>query len=132
MIRFLANSAVSIGAAAVGLVVAASVLDRMAITVLSVVAVAVIFAVLAVVLGPFVTKVALQHAPAVRGGIGIVTTFIALVITDLVSDGLSISGVTTWVLATLIVWIATMIASLVLPVVLARAGVEALRDDRGR
>jgi putative membrane protein len=132
VIRFLANSAVSIGAAAVGLVVAASVLDRMAINVLSVVAVALSFAVLAGVLGPFVTKVALQNAPAVHGGIGIVTTFIALVITDLVSDGLSISGVTTWVLATLIVWIATMIASLLLPLILARAGVEALRDDRRR
>lgn len=132
MVRFLANSAVSIGAAAVGLVVAASVLDRMAINVLSVVVVAVIFAVLAEVLGPFVTKVALQNAPAVHGGIGIVTTFIALVITDLVSDGLSISGVTTWVLATLIVWIATMIASLVRPLVLARAGVETPRDDRRR
>lgn len=132
MIRFLAKSAVSIGAAAVGLVIAASVLDRMAIDVLSVVAVAVIFAVLAAVLGPFVTKVALQNAPAVHGGVGIVTTFIALVITDVASDGLSISGVTTWVLATLIVWIATMIASLVLPLVLARAGVETLRDDRRR
>ena len=53
-------------------------------------------------------------------------------ITDLVSDGLTIRGATTWILATLIVWLATMLASILLPVILVKAGVESLRDDKRR
>jgi uncharacterized membrane protein YvlD (DUF360 family) len=132
VIRFLIGLAISVGAAAVGLIVAASVLDRMSLDTLSLLVTAVIFAVVAGLLGPFVTRTALRSAPAVMGGIGLVTTFFALVITDLITDGLSISGFSTWVLATLIVWVATLIATLLIPWILLRAGVEALRDDKRR
>jgi Mycobacterial 4 TMS phage holin, superfamily IV len=130
MIRFLIGLAISVGAAAVGLIVAASLLDRMSVDTLSLLAA--IFAVVAGLLGPFVARTALRSAPAVMGGIGLITTFIALVVTVLITDGLSISGFSTWVLATLIVWVATLIATLLIPWLLLRAGVEALRDDRGR
>ncbi len=133
MIRFLVRTAVSVGAAAVGLIIAAVVLDRMALDAVPLVAVVVIFAALNGVLGPFVGKVAMRNAPALLGAIGLVTTFAALVITDLLSDGLTINGVTTWILATLIVWLTSMLASILLPVILVRAGVNSLRDvDRPR
>jgi Mycobacterial 4 TMS phage holin, superfamily IV len=132
VIRFLIRTAVSVGAAAVGLIVAAALLDKMALDAVSFVVVVVIFAVVGGLLGPFVVKTAMRNAPAVMGGIGLVTTFVALLITDLISDGLTISGLTTWILATLIVWLATMLASILLPVILVKAGVEALRDDNRR
>lgn len=132
MIRFVLRLAISVGAAAVGLVVAASLLDKMSLDVVSLIVTAAIFAVVSGLLGPFVVSRALRHAPAIMGGIGLVTTFVALLITDLISDGLSISGVSTWVIATLIVWAATLIAMLLLPWILIRAGVDALRDDPKR
>ena len=39
---------------------------------------------------------------------------VALLITDILSDGLDIEGVGTWILATLIVWVCTMVATLIL------------------
>jgi uncharacterized membrane protein YvlD (DUF360 family) len=132
VIRFLLRLAISVGAAAVGLVVAASLLDKMSLDVVSLIVTAAIFAVLSGLLGPFVVSLALRNVPAIMGGIGLVTTFLALLVTDLITDGLSISGLSTWVIATLIVWASTLIATLLLPWILIRAGVEALRDDQKR
>ena len=49
------------------------------------------------------------------------TTFIALLVRDLATDGLQIEGAGTWVLATLLI-----------PVFLVKAGVESARDNRNR
>ena len=38
-----------------------------------------------------------------------------MIVTDLVSDVLSISGIGTWIAATVIVWIAALLAAFVLP-----------------
>ncbi len=56
-----------------------------------------------------------RYAEAFKSGSSLVTTFLALLITALVSDGLKISGIVTWILATIIVWLATMIAGVILP-----------------
>jgi hypothetical protein len=47
--------------------------------------------------------------------VALIATLIALVIADLLSDGLSISGVGTYVLAAVIVWAASLIAAFILP-----------------
>jgi hypothetical protein len=49
-----------------------------------------------------------------------------LLITDVVSDGLSIEGVGTWLLATVIVWLGTLLAG----VILVRLFLEERRDER--
>ena len=54
------------------------------------------------------------------------TTFLALLITDLLSDGLSIEGASTWLLATVIVWLGTLLAG----VILLRLFVDERRDER--
>ncbi len=56
-----------------------------------------------------------KHAPRVLGGIGLVSTFVALLVASLVPDGLTISGITTGILASLIVWIVTAIGGWLLP-----------------
>ena len=53
-------------------------------------------------------------APAISSGVALIATFVALLVTDVLSDGLDIEGAGTWVLATLIVWVCTMVATLVL------------------
>ncbi len=128
MIRFLINAAIYLGAAAVGLVVAALVLDDFTVDVGPFIVVVAIFAALQGVLAPFITRTAHRNAPALVGGAGLITTFVALVLTDVISDGLTIRGVGTWIVATLIVWIATMIASLLLPVFFVKKAVDERRD----
>ena len=55
------------------------------------------------------------HFPAAIGGIALVATFVSLVITVAISDGISISGVVTWIAATFIVWLAALLAMFILP-----------------
>ena len=131
MIRFLIRTAVFLVSTAIGLVVAMLVLDDMSIDATAFVVVVVIVAVLQAVLAPFLAKSTARNAPALLGGVGLISTFIALVVANVAVDGLTITGVSTWVLATLIVWIVTMIASFLLPVILVKLGVEKARDRRG-
>ena len=52
------------------------------------------------------------HSEArVLGAVGLASTFVALLLTNLISSGLAIKGVGTWILATLIVWVVTMLAT---------------------
>jgi hypothetical protein len=128
VIRFLISAAIFLASAAIGLLVANAVLDDMSVDAASFVVVVVVFAALQGVLQPFVAKMARQYAPPLLGGIGLVTTFVALIITSLVSDGLVISGFDTWVFAALIVWIVTMIATLLLPLIFVK---KAVGERRG-
>jgi hypothetical protein len=66
------------------------------------------------VLEPFIEKVGSEHGSIISAGSSLIATFLALLLTDLVSDGLEIEGVVTWVLATLIVWPCTALATWIL------------------
>jgi hypothetical protein len=46
--------------------------------------------------------------------VGLVAAFVALLITDILSDDLEIEGVVTWILASLIVWIGAIAADLLI------------------
>ena len=118
MIRLLLRTVLALLGNALGLWIASLILDDMSISGAAFVLAVVIFTVLTVVLQPLITKVAMQNAPALQGSSALVTTLLALVITDLVSDGLSISGAITWVLATVIIWLVTMVAGVLLPMFL--------------
>ena len=72
---------------------------------------------------------ALKYASAFMGGTALAATLIALIVTSLIGDSLQIDDAATWIAATVIVWLFTAIASLVLPLLLIKAGSEHLRDD---
>lgn len=118
MIRLLARLVLNLLATAVGLLAAALLLDSFSINGASFVIAVVIFSLSTTILSPLVAKIALTSAPFLMGGIALVSTFIGLLITDLISDGISITGLSTWFLATLIIWIFSIIANLVLPLVI--------------
>lgn len=119
MIRLLIRCAFFLGSAAVGILAAVWLLPEVSVTATGFVTAVVLFAVAQSVLSPFITKIAAKNAPAFLGGIGLVSTFVALVIAS-AFGGLSISGWRTWVLATLVVWLVTALATLVLPLVFLR------------
>ena len=61
------------------------------------------------------------------GATALIATLVSLVITDLLSDGLSISGLGTWIAAAVIVWLAALVAAFVLPFLGLK---KYLEDDR--
>lgn len=130
MIRFLVRAGIFLGSAAVGLLVASLLVDQMYISATSFLIVVVIFAALQSVLAPFLAKTTARNAPALLGAAGLLSTFLALLITTVVSDGLSISGASSWLVASLIVWLVTMLATLLLPWLLVKAGVQQARQRR--
>ena len=128
MIRMLLRAVVFVVSAAIGLLVAAAVVDGVRVTASGLLVAVVVFAVLQSVLAPFLAKVAARNAPAFLGGIGLVSTVVALFVATLVGDALTISGgLGTWVAATVVVWLVTALATLALPVLLARLGLETRR-----
>ncbi|MCE0487804.1 phage holin family protein [Ornithinimicrobium sediminis] len=132
MVRLLLSAALFLASAAIGLGAALLLVDEMSVDLTSFIFVVVIFAVLQSVLAPFMARVAARNAPALLGGVGLITTVVSLLITTQVSDGLTIDGgIGPWLLASLVVWLVTMLATLLLPFLLAAFGVKALRENRG-
>lgn len=128
MIRFLVSAVLFFAAAAVGLLVANVALEDVTVTsAVSFFTAVLVFAVIQAVIAPFLLKVTRKHATALMGGVGLLATLVALLTATLVSEGLTITGFQTWVFATLIVWLVTMIASWVLPLIFVKRAVERRR-----
>ena len=130
MVRFLVSTIISILASAVGLIVAAAILEDMSIDGSSFIIAVLIFTAVTALAGPFIAKSAMKNNSALLGAVALVSTLVGLIVTHLVSDGLSITGLTTWILAAVIVWLAGIIAALIIPVLLVKAGIQSARDNR--
>lgn len=126
MIRFLIRIGIALLGAAIGFIVAATVLDDMTLDGAAFVIAIGIFVVLTAVLEPLIEKIGDEHLSLIATFSSLITTFLALLITELISDGLSISGVGTWVLATLIVWASTALATWIL----LRMFIKNVRENR--
>ncbi len=133
MVMFLLRAAIFLASAALGLIVADLVLDGFSIqwsSPLGFILAIVIFAVLQSVLAPWLARVAQRNAPAFLGGIGIVSTFVALVVVALIPGaGLTIGTPWwTWIVAPVIVWIVTALATWLLPAVFIKKKVADRRE----
>ena len=118
MVRFLATIALGVIGNAIGLIIAALLLDGFHLNLSGFVYSVLVFTVAYTILSPFVLKMAIRYVPALHGGIALITTFIVLVLTGILTSGLRIEGITTWIVAPLIIWIATILAAVVLPLFL--------------
>ena len=115
MLRMLASIAIHLLANAVGLLIAAVAFSGFSIDPLAFIVVLLIFTGVEVLAGPLLLKISLKNLPALTGGIALVTTFVGLLITDVFSTGLTITGVSTWIFSTLVVWLCALLAGLILP-----------------
>lgn len=120
MIRFLISTAAYLCANAVGLLLAAVILPGFAIGPLSFVIAVAIFSLVQSVLGPLITKISFKSFPQLMGGIALVVIFVGLFITDVVMDDMTIGGIANWLAATLLVWIGSLVASILLPLYVFR------------
>jgi hypothetical protein len=84
------------------------------------IAAVVIFNVAQAILSPFFLKMASRYASAFLGGIGLVSTLAALILSSVLTHGLSIRGIGSWIAATVIVWLVSALATLLLPVLVLK------------
>jgi MFS family permease len=120
VIRFLLRTAIFLGSSAIGLLVAAWLVPGVSVSALGFIAAVVIFTVAQAILSPFFLKMASRYASAFLGGIGLVSTLAALILASVLTHGLSIRGIGSWVAATVIVWLVSAVATLLLPVLVLK------------
>ena len=115
MIRLLVRLLIAFVANAVGLIVAAAVLDGMSLDATGFLVALAVYTVVFALLQPFLFR-ALRLSPGpVLGGVALIATLVSLIVTDLFTDGLSTRGGGTWIAATVIVWLGSVLAAFILP-----------------
>jgi putative membrane protein len=125
MIRFIVRILVGLVANAVGLLVAAALLDGVHVDAGSFIVAVVIFTIVYALMQPFLIS-QFRRNRAALGGVALIATLVSLIVTDLLSDGFSIDGVGTWIAATFIVWLGALLAALILPLL----GLKKYLDER--
>jgi uncharacterized membrane protein YvlD (DUF360 family) len=130
MIRFLIRLAVYLVAAAIGLLVAGLFLSGLSVSASGFIEVVLIFAVVQALLTQVLGRATDRRAPALSAGVGLFSALVSLVVTALLSDGLSVSGLGTWIGAAVIIWLVSMVAAFLLPILLVRMGIEHARERR--
>jgi len=131
MIRFLIRTVIFLGSAALGLWITSLILgDDFVIHANGFIVAVLVFAIIQSILAPWLSNVTSRGSGALTGAVGLISTFIALVVANLVSDSLKITGTSGWIFGTLLVWIITMLGALLLPLVLIKKGAEERRANK--
>ncbi|WP_019973292.1 phage holin family protein [Mycobacterium sp. 141] len=114
MVRFFLRVAVLLGSSAVGLLAADRLVAGVSVPWRGFLLTVVIFTVAQAILSPFIFKITKRYASAFLGGIGLVSTLVALFLATQFT-GLAIRGAGAWLAATFVVWLTTAVATIVLP-----------------
>jgi len=128
MIRFLINIVIFFGSALLALWVTDVLLEDFTLGYpMGLVVAGALYALIQAILSPLIFKMTNKHASALLGGVGLLSTFVALWLTTLFTgeDGLNITSATGWLLGTLLVWLITAIAGWVLPLIFLKNRMEA-------
>jgi uncharacterized membrane protein YvlD (DUF360 family) len=107
MMQPLIRIGVFLGAAVIGLLLAALLVPAFHLHWTGFFVAIVVFALAQSAIEWLVRRLFGRSAPAVAGIAGLLSTFLALWIASLVSDGVSFDGVGAWILAAVVVWIVT-------------------------
>lgn len=108
MPRFLISWLLGLGANAIALILAALIFPGFTLSVDGFIIALIVFALLSALLPWLVLKFLARHAGSLIALSGLVGTFIALFVTSVISSGLDIDGIWTWIGATLLIWIISM------------------------
>ena len=107
MVGFLIRIAVFLGAAALGLLLAALLIPGFHVHATGFIVAILVFAAAQALIEWLIERIFHRSAPTVAGIAGLASTFLALWLATLLSDGLSFDGVAAWVLAAVVVWLTT-------------------------
>jgi hypothetical protein len=112
-LRFIAWVVVELVTSAVALLIAATLVDGFDIDTLAFPIVVVVFTLIGALTQPVVEAFIKKNAQLLARSIDLIAAFFTLLVTDLVSSNLNISGVSAWILGTLIVWGASLLTALI-------------------
>nr|WP_300151503.1 phage holin family protein [Propionicimonas sp.] len=127
MSRMLILAAIFCGSSVVGLLVAGLLVPGIGVGVQGFIVAVLVFTVAQSLLTPLVTKLASKFSPPLVGGVGLISTGVALAIASSFAGGLTIDGPLAWTLGTLVVWLVTALGSWLLPLWLLKKTVKAKR-----
>lgn len=120
MRQILVRTAVLLITWAVGLLLAAWIVPRVSVSASGFIVALAVFTVAETLLSLLITKLPPDYASLLLGGTGLVMTFVALILASQLTDGLTVSGVPSWVATTVVVWLVTTIGAISLPDLFAR------------
>ena len=128
MVRLLVRTVIVIVGNAVGLIVASLVFDDFEINATGFIVSLIVFTIATALLTPFLASMLSRNRAnsAALGGVALISTFAALVVTEIFSDGLDISGIGTWIGATVVVWLGALLAVFIMPFL----GLKKYLEDR--
>ena len=129
MRKLLILAAIFFGSAVVGLLFAGLLVPGMGVGLRGFIIAVVVFTIAQSVLTPLVTGIARRFSPPLVGGVGVLSTGLALWIASSMEGGITFTSSTGWLLATLIVWLVTALGSWLLPLWLLKKTVRKVRSS---
>lgn len=120
MVTILIRVAIFVASVVAGLLLAGLLVDGFGLSVSGFLVTVGAFALLQSLLAPLSERLMRRLAPALLGGVGLVSTFVALLLASLLPGGITISGLSAWVFGTLVVWLITALGAALLAVILRR------------
>jgi uncharacterized membrane protein YvlD (DUF360 family) len=115
-VRLILTIVMTLIANAIALVLAAALLDDMTLDAQGFLVAVGIFTLISAIVQPMIRQAAVKRSPAILGSSALLVSLIALIGTAILSDGLQITGLTTWVLAAVAMWAAGLLATALLPI----------------
>jgi hypothetical protein len=107
---------------AIGLLLAAWIVPRVSLSVPGFVVAVAVFAVTQAVLSLSILKLPHRYASLLLGGTGLALTIVTLILASVLTHGLTIKGMASWLATTVVVWLVTTIGAITLPELLIRDG----------
>jgi hypothetical protein len=107
---------------AIGLLVAAWIVPGVSSSILGFIVAVVVFAVTQAILSLSILKLPHRYASLLLGGTGLALTIVALILASVLTHGLTIAGMESWLATTVVVWLVTTIGAITLPELLIRDG----------
>ncbi len=121
--RFGIRIVASLVGIAAGLILSVALLSKFSASTTGIIEATIVFWVVHIIVNFFAVKVLIrQPSVALAGLLALASTIVSLILVNLIVSGISISGATTYVLATLIIWITTAVADML--------GSRRIRDRR--
>ena len=120
--QILLRAVVLLASWAIGLLVAARVVPGVSLSVPGFIVAVVVFAVTQAILSLSILKLPHPYVPLLLGGTGLALTIVALILGSVLTRGLTINGMASWLATTVVVWLVTTIGAITLPELLIRDG----------
>jgi hypothetical protein len=120
MRQIVLRAVVLLGSWAIGLLVAAWVVPGVSVSVSGFIVAVVLFSITQAILSLLISKLPRAYASLLLGGTGLALTLVALSLASVLTHGLTIRGIASWVATTIVVWLVTTVGAISLPEALVR------------